>query len=462
MAQKKMVIVSNYSYEQDNYSLLGPQMAATIIEDNTDYECNVLAIGRDFDKELAKSCIAKLLDGSKPIVGFSHLAERLDLYDLAYELKEEGAVTILGGPQSDVNYLGEVGWQQYEHRFHGLKDAFTFAVHGPAEQLVPFLNSADGDYSDLNGFLYAQNDEDELNPESNWDEMYLKRVRWDNLHGIGADGPEPIRVTNVQVLHQLGCPYAAKKTRVDIDYPTNIHNKPFGKTGSLTIDTCGCSFCDVARDKGLGIGLSMDAVLEQIANISETDDGKKIPFELINENPFPVLRELLLGIKERGIYISQINLVTRADWLVRGEDKLRDALGLAKDMGVRFLMSGVGFEAFAELILRNLNKGYAVDTNIAAVKLMRELKEEYPDNFYYSPSDGAIHGFIHPTPWDTSDTKREMYRNISIYGLDRDILPSTSVPLIIHHACWLADWIRELELKEGIELNRDGSLIEWW
>jgi hypothetical protein len=55
-----------------------------------------------------------------------------------------------------------------------------------------------------------------------------------------------------------------------------------------------------------------------------------------------------------------------------------------------------------------------------------------------------------------------MYRNIAIYGLDSDILPSTSVPLIIHHACWLADWVREIEVKEGIKLNRDGSLIEWW
>jgi len=457
-----MVIVSNYSYEQDSYSLLGPQMAATVIEANTDYECNVLAIGRDFDKELAKLCVSKLLDGSKPIIGFGHLAERRDLYNLARELKNEGAVTILGGPQSDVNYLGEIDWQQYDHRFAGLADSFTFALHGPAEQLIPYLNSADGQYQQLNGVIYADGTEYTINPEDNWNEAYLKRVRWDNLYGIGAGGLEPIKVDSVQVLHQLGCPYAANRTRVDIDYPTNIHNKPFGKTGSITIDSCGCSFCDVARDKALGIRLSMDAVLEQIASVPETDDGSKVPFELINENPFPVLRELLTGIKERGIDVSQINLVTRADWLVRGEDKLRDALGLANDMGVRFLMSGVGFESFADSILRNLNKGYAVDTNIAAVKLMRKLKGEYPHNFLHSPPDGAIHGFIHPTPWDTSETKREMYRNIAIYGLDGDILPSTSVPLIIHHACWLADWARELEAKENIKLNRDGSLIEWW
>jgi hypothetical protein len=462
LSASKMVIVSNYSYEQDNYSLLGPQTAATIVEDNTDYECNVLAIGRDFDKKLAKACIAKLLDGSKPIVGFGHLAERRDLYDLARELKEEGAVTILGGPQSNVNFLGEVDWQQYDHRFHGLKDAFTFAIHGPAEQLIPFLNSDDGQYQQVNGVLYWANGEYIVNPENKWDEANLKRIRWDNIYGIGADGPEPIKVNSVQVLHQLGCPYAAKKTQVAVDYPTNVHNKPFGKTGSITIDTCGCSFCDVARDKGLAIRLSMDAVLEQIANIPENDDGKKVPFELINENPFPVLRELLENIRARGLDISQINLVARADWLVKGEEKLRDGLSLAQSMDVRVLMSGVGFESFSDTILRNLNKGYTSKTNIEAVQLMRKLKGEYPDSFAYASSDGAIHGFIHPTPWDSADTKRDMYRNIAIYGLDKDILPSTSVPLIIHHACWLADWIRALELKEGITLNRSGSLIEWW
>lgn len=462
MSQKKMVIVSNYSYEQDNYSLLGPQMAATIIEDNTDYECNVLAIGRNFDNQLANRCIKKLLEGSKPIIGFSHLAERLDLYNLSRQLKENGAITILGGPQSDVNYLGEVGWRQYDHRFHGLRDAFTFAVHGPAEQLVSYLNSVDGDYSNLNGFLFARNGEYRVNPEDLWNEAYLKRIRWDNLYSIGSNGPEPVKVTNVQVLHQLGCPYAAKKMQIDIDYPINIRNKPFGKTGSIMIDMYGCSFCDVARDKGLGIRLPMDAVLEQIANVPENEELKKVPFEFINENPLPVLKELLLGIQGRGIDISQINLVTRADWLITGAEKLRDALVLAQSMNARILMSGVGFESFADSVLRNLNKGYTVDTNIAAAKLIRKLKEEYPDNFFYSPPDGAIHGFIHPTPWDSTDTKREMYRNIAIYGLDKDVLPSTSVPLIIHHACWLAEWIRELEVKEDIHLNRDGSLIEWW
>jgi hypothetical protein len=34
--------------------------------------------------------------------------------------------------------------------------------------------------------------------------------------------------------------------------------------------------------------------------------------------------------------------------------------------------------------------------------------------------------------------------------------------IMVHHACGLGAWIRELEGREGIELDRRGSIIEWW
>ncbi|MCP3875316.1 MAG: hypothetical protein GY699_19450 [Desulfobacteraceae bacterium] len=45
----------------------------------------------------------------------------------------------------------------------------------------------------------------------------------------------------------------------------------------------------------------------------------------------------------------------------------------------------------------------------------KELKEE-----------GATHGFIHPTPWDTSDISYEINKTISMYQLSRDIYPVTA------------------------------------
>jgi hypothetical protein len=264
------------------------------------------------------------------------------------------------------------------------------------------------------------------------------------------------------VVQQIGCPYAARTAKVSIDYPTNLKGVPFSKKGQISLSLRGCSFCDVARDKGFGGKLSLDNVLEQIANLPEDGDGRKIRFELINEAPLVTLPELLSAVKQRGIEISQVDLVSRADWLIMGQEELRNALKLAQDMNVRLLMSAVGFESFANSVLRNLNKGYTVDTNLSAVKLMRELKEEFPDNWFYATQDGACHGFIHPTPWDSAETEQEMTSIIFAYGLNRDILPRSSIPLIIHHACGLADWIRQLETREGIMLPRRGSIIEWW
>ena len=93
---------------------------------------------------------------------------------------------------------------------------------------------------------------------------------------------------------------------------------------------------------------------------------------------------------------------------------------------------------------------------------MRDLKKEFADTWCYSRAEGAVHGLIHPTPWDTVETSINTKRNISLYGLERDILPPHSTPLIVHHACTLADWMREVEESEGVQYKRHGSIIAWW
>jgi len=49
-----------------------------------------------------------------------------------------------------------------------------------------------------------------------------------------------------------------------------------------------------------------------------------------------------------------------------------------------------------------------------------------------------------------------------MYQLAMDILPNHSTPLIIHHASGLADWIRQIEIKENIQFERVGTTIGWW
>jgi hypothetical protein len=53
---------------------------------------------------------------------------------------------------------------------------------------------------------------------------------------------------------------------------------------------------------------------------------------------------------------------------------------------------------------------------------------------------------------------------MAVYSNDlpADILPRTSVPLIVHHGCGLGEWIRTIEAREQLRFPRTGSHIAWW
>jgi len=139
----QMAIITSYVPDAA-YGLLGPQMAATIIQDHTRHPCIVIAVTRDDDKDSLKKALYDYFGSRRPVIGFSALSGREDLFSLAKELKDEGAVTILAGPQADADFRGEEGWQQHPHRFQGLADRFRFALHGPAEQAIPLLSRLEG------------------------------------------------------------------------------------------------------------------------------------------------------------------------------------------------------------------------------------------------------------------------------------------------------------------------------
>jgi len=455
-----MAIIASY-FADETYGLLGPQMAATVIQENTPYDCMVIAVAREDDKAILKRALADYFGVERPIIAFSTLSGREDLFSFAKECKTEGALTILAGPQADVDYLGENNWQNHPHRFQGLTENFCFSLHGPAEQAKYLLQHLDkNEWKDTPGLLYvSKNNRIIQNPKNTWKEKYLRKVKWSNIYRIGKAGLVSHKITTGQVLQQIGCPYAAQEKRVDIDYPVSIADID---TQKVKLSLKGCSFCDVAVDKGFYGQLDIATVVEQIRCLPDTAEGMKIPFELINENPIPGLPRLLQQTRESGIRLSQINLIVRADWFLRGEKNLRRALVLARSLGIRILLSSVGFESFDDRMLRNLNKGLNVETNLQAIHLMRQLKEEFPQVWGYARSEGAIHGFIHPTPWDTEESSANIQRVLSLHTLPPDILPEHSIPLIIHHASGLGDWIREVERREGVQFKRYGSIIGWW
>jgi len=456
----KAAIIASY-FADETYGLLGPQMAATVIRENTPFDCIVIVVTRDDDKILLKKALADYFGGARPIIGFSTLSGRSDLFSFAGELKDEGALTILAGPQADVDYLGEKNWQNHPHRFHGLSTNFSFSLHGPAEQSIGLLQNLNSDEWQNNpGLLYLNKYQKIIhNPKISWDEKFLSKVTWDNIYRLENSTLVPHKITTGQVLQQIGCPYAARQKSVEIDYPASMNNN--GKI-KIRLHLKGCSFCDVAVDKGFYGTLGLNTVIGQILCLPETTDGRKIPFELINENPLPGLPALLVEARSKGINLSQINLTMRADWLIKGNEHLVKALQLAENMGIRIILTSIGFESFDDMILRNLHKGVNVETNLKAVNLMRQLKDDFPSHFGYLRNEEGNHGFIHPTPWDSKKTSVNIQKVIDLYALAADILPNHSTPLIIHHASALGDWIREIERKEGVLFERYDSIIGWW
>jgi hypothetical protein len=457
---KKMAIIASF-FKDETYGLLGPQLAATIIQNETPYECIVIAVTREDDKATVKKALEDYFGKQRPIIGFSALSGRKDLFSLARELRKEGAVTILAGPQANVDFIGEQDWQNHPHRFKGLSANFSFGLHGPAEQVIPLLNSTDGnERTGTPGLLYVDPyGTVRQNSPKDWDEKYFKKVCWDNIYILGKEGITPLNISTGQVLQHIGCPYAAHTREIEIDYPTSISSL---QAERIRLRLRGCSFCDVAVDKGFYGKLHMETVISQIRCLPCAQDGRKIPFELINENPLPVLSDLLKEVRRQDIKLSQIILTLRADWFISGLQHLKRALQMAGELGIYLLLGSIGFESFDDTILRNLNKGLSVAKNLEAIRLLRQLKEQFPQQIGYSSKEGAIHGFIHPTAWDTRETEANIQKTIYLYGLQNDILPPHSTPLIIHHASALGLWIREIERREKLRFKRYDSIIGWW
>jgi hypothetical protein len=459
--RKKMAIVSSY-FSGESYGLLGPQLAAAIIQDHTRYDCIVVAVTNEDDLSDLHAALSDYFGFQRPLVGFSILSGRENLFSFAGRLKGEGALTLLAGPQADSDYRGETGWVNFPHRFSGVSKHFSLALQGPAEQIIPWFDCLDlaAQWKKIPGLLYRGEENRVVgNRKKKWEWEYFSTPRWDNLYVLADNGLRRHPVKTAQVLQQLGCPHASRTGKLEIDYPAAITRR---KGEKILVDVRGCSFCDVAADKGFYGTLDDETVIRQILCLPNDSEGRKIPFELINENPLPSLPRLLERVKEKKIQLSQINLTMRADWFLAGERYLKESLRLVSELDARILMASMGFEAFDDSLLRNFNKGYTVKTNIEAVGLMRRLKEDFPRSWFYSNREGALHGYIHPTPWDTRESAANTHKIFALYGLANDILPPHSTPLIIHHASSLGDWIRAVENREGIQYERCGSIIGWW
>jgi len=470
-----MIIFTHHTGEP--YAVLGAQVAATFFQRNLSLPSIVVGIERDFSKErllgfvdeyyakkwspsttsapsAQRPCGATasalhpggpsngfdFLFSGKKIVAFSHLCGRKDLMELIHELKQMGFITLLGGPQSRQDYVGEPDTDARSHRFSGLESIVDVAVQGPV----------DGLRSEHPGIRYGL-------LEFPWTNNLFLEVDWSNLYTF-SDALRKLDVQMGQVLNTIGCAYACKPQTIILPPPTDLREKGVPE---LEVRSEGCIFCDVSRDKGYHGTLDRERLLAQMKGLPEVD-GRKIPFELIDEYPIRSLGKLIEDAQRHEIKLSQINLVCRVDDINTHASHLEEILSLARSQDIKIMFSSIGFESFCDRLLQYFCKGITVEDIVKCVETLRCLKDRYGSTLLYRRDEGANHGFIRPTPWDDSETMQETDRNIFLHRLFEDILPEHSTPLIVHHASYLGDWIRQIESATNITFSREGTWIEWW
>jgi hypothetical protein len=463
-----MIIFTHHTGE--SHGILGAQIAATFFHRKLSIPTIVVGIERDFSKEQlfhfideyyagkwrstempsasiqcssgATSCPKNRnsMPAGEKVVAFSHLCGRKDLIGLIQELKQRGFMTILGGPQARQDYNGEPDTDSYPNRFRGLKSAVDIAFHGPVDGLrAEHLNKKS------------------IVVEHPWTKDIFLEVDWTNLYTF-SDNLMKHEVQLGQVLNSVGCPYASKPQIVKLPPPTNLCERSIP---NLKVRSEGCIFCDVSRDKGYHGTVHRDKAIAQIAGLPEVD-GRKIPFELIDEYPIRSLGKLLEEIEKNKIKLSQINLVCRVDDINTHASELVEILSLSQKLDVKMMFASIGFESFCDRLLQYLCKGITLEDIVKCVETLRRLKNRFGNYFLYRRDEGANHGFIRPTPWDDSEILQEIDTNIFLYRFFEDILPEHSTPLIIHHASYLGDWIRQIESMTDITFSREGTWIEWW
>ena len=280
---------------------------------------------------------------------------------------------------------------------------------------------------------------------------------WSNIYTF-SDTLKKLEVKMGQVLNAIGCAYACKPQTITLPPPTSLREKGIP---ALQVRSEGCIFCDVSRDKGYHGAVDQNTLIAQIAGLPVVD-GRKIPFELIDEFPIRSLGKLIGDAERHAIKLSQINLVCRVDDINAHATDLAEILSLARSEDIKIMFSSIGFESFSDRLLQCFCKGITMEDILKCVEALRRLKDHYRRTLFYRRDEGANHGFIRPTPWDDGETMQETDRNIFLLRLYEDILPQYSTPLIIHHASYLGDWIRQIESMTGFTFSRKGTWIEWW
>ena len=206
------------------------------------------------------------------------------------------------------------------------------------------------------------------------------------------------------IIAEFGCAYRSRKLNHNYD---NISKGALGrntfsaKARKRIMDLFeermrgGCSFCTCAGTHvSLPVKETVACLMEQARFLQKTYRFKS--FVIGSENPFRFIEQLIHQMVKENINIEVLAIRSRVDWVNKNERTLLKITGLAKKNNFVISLQQLGFESFIQSDLDMYNKGYKINENFKAVKLIRKLKNIAPRNF----QDGG-HGFIGINPWIT-------------------------------------------------------------
>jgi hypothetical protein len=312
-----------------------------------------------------------------------------------------------------------------------LHTKIPFAVFGPGRRAITeFLAQFFGgrDFSKVTNLFYKTGQQiDYSGRTQNWDLLeelfpYNPHLDWQYL------GPERKSSANtelVSILAGTGCPYSrATKSRVTYDIGQTINRLGYKitQTALKRLEKIfnrlahGCSFCvfQLQEHKSYGVSSTTDILVRQAQHLSETYSTSA--FSIQTENPFPFLNPFIQEVLDRGIPLDFVSIRSRPDTLLKQKTALLHALERAREHDFHFSIEEVGFESSVEEDLARFNKGIEPRTNLQALKLLHEIKEEYETNV----SVHVGHGMILFHPWTTLDSLSENLRVMAEYA---DVFP---------------------------------------
>jgi len=369
--------------------------AHDLLEDGHNVRCVLVHPSAldDACREFAGNCQLLVLDSIFPFAFIRRMQQQV------------GALTIVGGHNA------------LQHALRGPADiALVGPGRGALRQLVRSFEQGQSVHG-LPGTWFTREDGvldcgPHLDPSPLEDELlpFQPYLDWQYFGPPRAPGSN-LRIPSV--VAEFGCVYN-RPVLADGGFYSDLQPRrpqvDMSDAAALAIDENfvarqgGCTFCTLRYSPHMPAPMRDTRLLLEQCRTLLTMGARGLSLQ--TENPLPYLSSLLDSLAaEPDLHKRCEELHVRTiPWLVtRHREALEDSIDRCRELGIRLVLSQVGFEAFDELGLQVFHKGLTGEQNRAAARLLGELSERHSDSF--TGTDG--HGFILLHPWSTPETLAE-------------------------------------------------------